>query len=395
MNNPVTDRISTKPSEPALGFARFIRLKKSHFVVFLACLILVWIFQGRYLPAHVLILFLLIHTCYYLFYLEFPRQYWLVAALSLMTAIWIWLDQSWLFFWIYAGLALLECCRVLVMALLKYPSTIESLKLLTEELEARVRDRTAELRVANDRLEKANKELRELDKMKTAFVSQASHDLRTPLTAIKGSLDNLAVGVAGELNEKQRRILDRATRSVDRLTALINDVLDLSRIESGRITLEKTDTPMSSLVKRISLENQPAAQQKRIALNVSLPANEILIQADMGKLERVVSELVSNAIKYTREEGSVGLSLANENGQAVLCVTDTGIGMSKEDCTKIWERFYRTRESQTFAKGSGLGLSIAKELVEMHGGTLTVESEQDQGATFTLKLPLREKERAS
>jgi signal transduction histidine kinase len=244
-----------------------------------------------------------------------------------------------------------------------------------------------QLNQSNAELQHANAQLIQIDQMKSAFVSQASHDLRTPLTAIKGSLDNLILGIAGALTEKQEKIMTRAVKSVDRLTDLVNDVLDLSRIESGRMVLEKSNVPSKTLVENIINENKPAAEQKRIQLMSNI-ITDVTIHADAGKLERVVGELISNAIKYTPEGGDVDVTLSQTDDIIILSVKDSGIGMTKEECERIWERFYRTNASKTFAKGSGLGLSIAKELVEMHGGTIQVESEVGKGTQFNLTLPL-------
>ncbi len=269
----------------------------------------------------------------------------------------------------------------------RFAKTQEELEILNVELEDRVEQRTQDLNTMNTELQEANAQLIQLDQMKTQFVSQASHDLRTPLTAIKGSLDNLLMGIAGALNEKQQKVMTRATSSVDRLTNLINDVLDLNRIETGRIVLEKTNIPFKTLVENIINENSPAAEQKWITLNANL-REEINLHIDGGKIERVVGELISNAIKYTPDDGTVEVDMSCDDDMLSLSVKDSGIGMTPEECAKIWERFYRTSASQKFAKGSGLGLSIAKELVELHEGTLTVESAQGLGTKFTLSLPL-------
>ncbi len=258
----------------------------------------------------------------------------------------------------------------------------------------RLRDSNQQLHFTNERLNQSNAELQhanarllELDKMKSQFVSQASHDLRTPLTAIKGSLDNLLLGIAGDLNEKQQKVMTRATKSVDRLTNLINDVLDLNRIETGRIVLEKSDVPFKALLENIINENQPAVDQKQINLSLHAKPGDFTLHIDGGKISRVVGELIGNAIKYTPKNGTVEVTLTQTDVQIILSVKDSGIGMTKQECEKIWERFYRTNASKTFAKGSGLGLSIAKELVELHGGTLTVESEAGKGARFCMQLP--------
>jgi signal transduction histidine kinase len=269
----------------------------------------------------------------------------------------------------------------------KHVRTNSELVTLNAELEDRVTHRTQELNSMNVELQEANAQLIQIDQMKTQFVSQASHDLRTPLTAIKGSLDNLLMGIAGALNEKQQKVMTRATTSVDRLTNLINDVLDLNRIETGRIVLEKSDIPFKTLVENIINENQPAAEMKHITLNADF-GKDLNLHIDGSKIERVVGELISNAIKYTPNDGCVDVSLSCEDDIVSLSVMDSGIGMTPEECEKIWERFYRTSASIKFAKGSGLGLSIAKELVELHGGTLGVISEQNQGTTFTLRLPI-------
>ncbi|HOJ60085.1 MAG TPA: ATP-binding protein [bacterium] len=248
------------------------------------------------------------------------------------------------------------------------------------------------LQEANLRLQQANEELRELDKMKSAFVAQASHDLRTPLTAIKGSLDNLAHGIGGGLTDKQQTIIGRASRSVKRLTGLINDILDISRIESGRMILELNTISLRMLTESILQEEKPAAELKNITLRMEAPPDPFRIRVDASKIERVVGELISNAIKYTPEGGTIEVRLAQTDSSISVTVQDTGIGMRPEEIPKIWERFYRTTASRKIAKGSGLGLSIAKELVELHGGTITVASQEGKGSTFTLTLPLGGKE---
>ncbi len=241
-------------------------------------------------------------------------------------------------------------------------------------------------------VQQANEELKELDKMKSSFVSQASHDLRTPLTAIKGTLDNLGMGIAGELTEKQQQLLTRASKSVDRLNHLVNDVLDIARIESGRVVLNKTTLSFKTLVENIVTEERPAADQKQIRLTFLSDDKPYSIYADGGKLERVVGELISNAIKYTSTKGTIEVLLTKQENQVILSVKDSGIGMSPEECKQIWDRFYRTPASQKVAKGTGLGLSIAKELVELHGGQLQVSSEIGRGTTFTLTLPIEQLE---
>jgi len=246
-----------------------------------------------------------------------------------------------------------------------------------------------QVREANEQLQLANQKLRELDQMKTAFVSQASHDLRTPLTTIKSSLDILLRGIGGGLSEKQLSIVERAHRSVNRLNDLVNDVLDLSRIESGRMILNKCVIPMRTLVEDLIHENRLIAKQRQITLELQCGDGLFQVEADAGKMERVVSEFIGNAIKYTPEGGHVTVRLYPfDSTRIAIEVQDTGIGMHPDEIKHIFERFYRIPRSTDMAKGTGLGLSIVKELVEMHGGEIQVQSEIKKGTRFTIILPV-------
>ncbi|MFB3785488.1 MAG: ATP-binding protein [bacterium] len=246
-----------------------------------------------------------------------------------------------------------------------------------------------QMQEANEQLQLANQKLRDLDQMKTAFVSQASHDLRTPLTTIKSSLDILMRGVGGGLSEKQLSIVERAHRSVNRLNDLVNDVLDLSRIESGRMILNKCVIPMRTLMEDLVHENRLVAKQRQIALELQCGDGLFLVEADAGKMERVVSEFIGNALKYTPEGGRVTVRLyQTEPSRIVIEIQDTGIGMSPEEMNRIFDRFYRIPRSVDMARGTGLGLSIVKELVEMHGGQIQVQSKINEGTRFTIRLPV-------
>ncbi len=345
-------------------------------------------FFGHVFSALAILSIIVLQFFYFLFYTQRPVMFWFFCTMGYGVALYNYVLEFPLLVNIYAGLCLLECIRIILFAVLKYPATIRDYQTLVDELEQRVNERTAELREANHKMSLANEKLRELDKMKTAFVSQASHDLRTPLAAIKGSLDNLSLGVAGELTEKQKRILTRATKSVDRLTALINDILDLSRIESGRTSLERSTLSVRNMVLNAIQENKPAADVKEIQIDSQITEDPCLASIDPAKIERAMNELINNAIKYTPKQGTVEVQLNKNQSNLQFSVKDNGIGIPKDECEKIFERFYRTRSSKEFAKGSGLGLSIVKELVEMHGGSVTVQSEEGHGTTFQVLLPL-------
>lgn len=364
----------------------FILLKQYYAVILLSIVFCVSIYLLDYLAVLTVLVTAILALEYHIFYTKLHINYYGYMILGTIMSVANLIQDQYILTWCYVAFAIIECIRIFIMALIHYPSAISELKELNEDLERRVGQRTEELSQANQQLTQANAELQELDQMKTSFVSQASHDLRTPLTAIKGSLDNLSIGIAGELSEKQQKILKRAIRSVDRLTDLINDILDLNRIESGRVVLEKKDFPLRESVASLIQENKPAADQKSIQLKFEKPDDSCYVHADPGKIERVIGELIGNAVKYTQENGSVMVKMKNENNTVTLDVQDNGVGLTPAACEKIWERFYRVEETQHSAKGSGLGLSIVKEVVEMHGGTISVSSELGKGTTFTIRI---------
>lgn len=244
------------------------------------------------------------------------------------------------------------------------------------------------LRISNVDLQNANRELMELNQMKSAFFSKASHDFRTPLTAVKSSLDNLSCGAAGELNDTQRKIIGMASVSLNRLTKMVNDVLDLNRIETGRVELNKRPLTLEDLADRAVREFRPAAEQKPLTLEWRSVGGPFEGLFDPQVIERVFRELVHNAIKYTPEGGRIEVSLRRENGAAVFSVRDTGIGIDPAEIKKIWEPFYRAHAARHTVKGSGLGLSIVRELLELHGGAIRVDSRPGGGTLFEVELPL-------
>lgn len=361
-------------------------MKNYYGVILLSVVFCISIYTLDYLAVLTVLVTAILALEYHLFYTKLSFNYYAYMILGLIMTVVNLINDQFILTWIFVGFAIIECIRIFLMALIHYPSAISELKELNEDLERRVGQRTTELSLANHQLTQANAELQQLDQMKTAFVSQASHDLRTPLTAIKGSLDNLSIGIAGELTEKQQRILQRAIRSVDRLTDLINDILDLNRIESGRVVLEKRDFSLRESVASLVQENKPAADQKGIQLIFEKPDDSCFVHADPGKIERVIGELIGNAVKYTNENGSVSVCLTHNRDYVTVAVHDNGVGLSPDACKKIWDRFYRVPETQHSAKGSGLGLSIAKEVVEMHGGQIFVSSELGKGTTFAIQL---------
>jgi signal transduction histidine kinase len=259
----------------------------------------------------------------------------------------------------------------------------ENLHEAYSKLEKKVEDRTRELAFANEKL-------KEVDRMKSDFVSHVSHELRTPLTAIKGAVDLVLREVAGPLTEKQIHYLNRVRSNTQHLAGLINDLLDLSKIESGKIDVKSSRISLSGLVHEVAEALRPVAAEKVIALEASLREPSILVWADRDKINQVLMNLIGNALKFTPAQGKVTVSTSRNGGESVqVSVSDTGPGVPADEKEKIFAKFYRIAEANgENSKGTGLGLAISKALVEMHGGKIWVESEPGRGSTFSFTLPV-------
>jgi PAS domain S-box-containing protein len=247
------------------------------------------------------------------------------------------------------------------------------------------------LRVAKDITEKKHYErrLKELDKMKSDFVSNVSHELRTPLTSIKGSVDNMFDGITGPLNEKQIRYVTRIKSNSDRLGRLINELLDLSKIEAGKISLDPIDLSLYDVAKEVAENMRQVATGKLIKLEVVSHDGDAKAWADRDKVVQVLMNLIGNAVKFTPPQGEITVVIQRNNDEWVqVSVSDTGPGISKEEADKIFHKFYQVPQgSEQTSRGTGLGLAICKALVEMHGGRIWVESELGKGSTFIFTLP--------
>jgi PAS domain S-box-containing protein len=250
---------------------------------------------------------------------------------------------------------------------------------------------TGFLHSAKDITEKTRceKRLKELDTMKPDFISDVSHELRTPLAAIKGSVDNMLDGITGPLNEKQVRYLARIKSSADRLARLIDNLLDLSGIESGKIDLRPEALPLLALSREVVESLRPIAVEKLISLEVIAPESAVAAWADRDKVIQVLVNLIGNALKFTPPEGRVSVTV-NRGGEGwvKVSVADTGPGISLEEAGKIFDRFHRSAKTdEPKMVGSGLGLAISKALVELHGGQVWLDASDGQGSIFSFTLP--------
>ncbi|MFH1352787.1 MAG: ATP-binding protein [bacterium] len=260
----------------------------------------------------------------------------------------------------------------------------EKLLKIQEGLDEKIRASTRDLSNAYREISVKNERLADADKYKSQFLANMSHELRTPMNAIIGFADLLKDGVYGNLPEKQKEILSKIQRNSNHLLNLINDILDLSKIEAGKIELLPEKFDLKDLIDTVSKET--VVPKEEVKFSASCPAGISLIH-DQMRLRQVIYNLLSNALKFTKE-GSVGIECFRREKVVSIKVSDTGIGIKEEDISKIFQSFQQADASVTKQfQGTGLGLSISKKLVEMMGGWLDVESVFGKGSVFTVNLP--------
>jgi signal transduction histidine kinase len=249
-----------------------------------------------------------------------------------------------------------------------------------------------ELTVTNEKLADANERLKQLDQLKSEFLSVASHQLRAPITAIKGYLANVAEGLYGAVPEYLNEPLGVVQESARVMTSSIEDYLNVSRIEQGRMKYDFTEFDITPLAKRATEELEPVAQKKNLTL-IFNDSPEAKINADFGKIKQVFTNLIDNAIKYT-EQGSVTVSVSTEGDHVRFMTQDTGIGIPADEIGKLFDKFMRARDANKVnTTGTGLGLYVAKNLVEGHGGKIWAESDgPGKGSRFIVELPVHPSE---
>ncbi len=258
-----------------------------------------------------------------------------------------------------------------------------------KEVNVTLRDLNETLQLRNAELDAANKKLEEANRLKSRFLANMSHELRTPLNAIIGFSQMLGLESLGPLQPKQRRYVDHILTSARHLLTLITDLLDLSKIEAGKMELKLEPLGLSELLSEAAVVIRGMADQKQIVIELAIPHKDLTVVADASRLKQIVFNLLSNAIKFTPAGGRVRLTAKAADGFARIAVEDTGIGIAPDDQARLFQEFQQvgTAASQQFA-GSGLGLALSRRLAELHGGTMAVESAVGQGSTFTFTLPL-------
>lgn len=248
-----------------------------------------------------------------------------------------------------------------------------------------------EIKKATAELEKKNEQLRELDKAKDEFISMASHQLRTPLTAIKGYLSMLLEGDAGEIKVSQYDFVNEAFQGANRMVGLINDLLNVSRMETGRFFLEPVEVDLDTVVQEEIKQLSNHAKEKKLYLKYEKKGKVPKVWADETKIRQVIMNFIDNAVYYTTT-GGVTVTLEADKGHVIFKVTDTGIGVPKEQQKNLFTKFYRADNARHVRPdGTGLGIYLAKRVLDDHGGDLIFHSAEGKGSTFGFKFPLNSK----
>ncbi len=258
-----------------------------------------------------------------------------------------------------------------------------------QKMELKILERTGEMELKTMKLQAAFEKAKESDRLKSEFLANMSHELRTPLNAIIGFSDVLLAGIDGEINDSQRNDIQLINISGNHLLTLINSILDIAKIESGKMEMHYEEIDLVGLIENVYSISRALIKDKELALQVDIVADIPKLVADETKLRQILLNLMSNAIKFT-EAGSVVTKIVMDDGHFLFEVRDTGIGIREEDMDKVFEKFRQIDGSLTREKGgTGLGMALVKELVQIHGGKIWIKSEVGHGTSFFFTLPVR------
>ncbi len=264
----------------------------------------------------------------------------------------------------------------------------EQIRKLNEDLENRVVERTAQLAAVNRELEARNREVERANRLKSQFLASMSHELRTPLNAVIGFSDLLNEETAGPLNDKQKRYVEHVLTGARNLLQLINDILDLSKVEAGQLRLRPESFRLDEALPEVLSTIKPLAMNKQITVE-SRVGEDILLCVDRVRLKQVLYNLLSNAIKFTGDGGQVTIDARRQNGMVCISVADNGVGIPPEEHEAIFNEFHQVgMTTKGVREGTGLGLAISRRLVEAHEGKIWVESAPGRGSTFSFTLPV-------
>jgi signal transduction histidine kinase len=259
---------------------------------------------------------------------------------------------------------------------------VHEIRELNATLQQKVNNATKELR-------SSNLVLRQLDKVKDEFISMASHQLRTPLTSVKGYISMVIEGDAGKITNPQKKLLEEAFMSSERMVHLINDFLNVSRIQTGKFIIEKSPVDLSKLVSEELDSLRPNATARGLKFNYKPPKKFPIMELDEGKMRQVIMNYADNAIYYTSENSIIYINLSIDNNEALFTVKDTGIGVPVKEREHLFSKFYRASNARVRRPdGTGVGIYLAKKVINALGGKVVFESVEGKGSTFGFRLPI-------
>jgi PAS domain S-box-containing protein len=265
----------------------------------------------------------------------------------------------------------------------------EELKTFSSQLEERIQAATADLAEQNTRLQWQSRELEKANRLKSEFLASMSHELRTPINALIGYASLMLDRIYGDLTPRQEEGLNRIQGAAQHLLALINDILDLAKIEAGRMPLHLDDVTLGDVMTEISQQIEPLVKKKHLSFTIDMPSRDLVLHTDRTKVKQILLNLLSNAVKFTHH-GGISITVSKDEEDLRFDVRDTGIGIREGDLESIWEDFRQVDQSRTREfGGTGLGLSITRKLVDALGGHVFAESTFGKGSTFTVVLPIR------
>ena len=265
----------------------------------------------------------------------------------------------------------------------------DELKTFSSQLEERIQAATADLAEQNTRLQWQSRELEKANRLKSEFLASMSHELRTPINALIGYASLMLDRIYGDLTARQEEGLNRIQGAAQHLLALINDILDLAKIEAGRMPLHLDDVTLGDIITEISQQIEPLVKKKSLTFTVEMPSKDLTLHTDRTKVKQILLNLLSNAVKFTHH-GGIWVTVLKDEEDLRFDVRDTGIGIRASDLESIWEDFRQVDQSRTREfGGTGLGLSITRKLVDGLGGHVFAESVYGKGSTFTVVLPIR------
>ena len=279
-------------------------------------------------------------------------------------------------------LSMLRAVRGELAIAIKNAQSMEEVNELNTELQQRIEAATQELRMSNQQLQR-------LDEAKNEFISMASHQLRTPLTSIKGYLDMLLQGDLGPVRPTQKAVLREAFSSSERMVQLINDFLSISRLQTGTFTMNRQLASLSDIVRSEVALLKVVAKQHTITLSVHIDEDVPTLDIDAEKLRQVIMNMIDNAIFYSKERTTVKVSLCCDTHEVVFTVEDQGIGVPKAEQSGVFGKFFRASNARKRRPdGTGVGLFLARKVVLEHGGVMIFTSKENKGSTFGFRLPL-------